>query len=340
MRGCLRIGLWKAGSTTLGRPQHGPVQHRGEPGPALLRLAFAQSGVVTREQAVGLGLSRHTVARLVDQHQWQRLAQGVFLTHSGSVEWESLAWAGVLLGGPGARLGGTAAAHAHRLVEDAPVPLAILVPYGSSARSRLSWTFVHERPGARDSRCTGSPPRILVPDTVLDLCEGSTPRVIEDWVTRAVQNRLTTPLHLQRALDRRQRHSRRALLTELLLEVAEGAESPLELRYLRDVERRHGLPEGKRQRRTTTPGRRDVIYREFRLIVELDGRLGHVGEGRFRDMARDNAALLEQLMTMRYGFGDVAGSPCLVAAQVAQVLGQRGWSGPFRRCSACPSQWP
>ena len=38
-------------------------------------------------------------------------------------------------------------------------------------------------------------------------------------------------------------------------------------------------------------------------------------------MARDNAALLEQLTTMRYGFGDVAGSPCLVAAR-------------SRRCSA------
>jgi len=43
---------------------------------------------------------------------------------------------------------------------------------------------------------------------------------------------------------------------------------------------------------------------------------------------------------MRFGFGDVAGSPCLVAAQVAHVLGQRGWAGPFRRCSACPTRWP
>jgi len=305
-----------------------------------VRLAQAQAAVVTREQALGLGLSRHTLARLVDQGRWQRLATAVFVVHSGTVDWESLAWAGVLLGGRGARLGGTAAAHAHRLLEDAPLPVEVLVPHGSPARSRATWRFVHERPGARDHRCTGSPPRILLPDTVLDLCEGASPRVLEDWVTRAVQNRLTTPLHLQRALDRRNRHSRRRLLTELLLEVAEGAESPLELRYLRDVERAHGLPHGKRQRRTSSPGRRDVLYLEHGLVVELDGRLGHVGEGRFRDMARDNAALLEQLTTMRYGFGDVAGSPCLVAAQVAQVLAQRGWTGRFRPCSACPTRWP
>jgi hypothetical protein len=316
------------------------MQHRGEPSQALLRLANAQAQVVTREQALGLGLSRHTLARLVDQGRWQRLAPAAFVVHSGTVEWESLAWAGVLLGGPGARLGGTAAGHANRLLEDPPLPVDVLVPHGSTARTRAWWRFVHERPGARDPRCTGSPPRLLVPDTVLDLCEGGTPRVLEDLLTRAMQKHLTTPVHLQRALDRRHRHSRRALLTELLLEVAEGAESPLELRYLRDVERRHGLPDGKRQRRTSSPGRRDVLYREYGLIVELDGRLGHVGEGRFRDMARDNAALLEQLTTMRFGFGDVAGSPCLVAAQVAHVLGQRDWAGPFRRCSACPTRWP
>ncbi|MGI3783071.1 MAG: type IV toxin-antitoxin system AbiEi family antitoxin domain-containing protein, partial [Janthinobacterium lividum] len=302
------------------------MERHGEPSPALLRLAHAQAQVVTREQALGLGLSRHTLGRLADEGRWQRLAPGTFVVHSGTVEWESLAWAGVLLGGQGARLGGTAAGYAHRLIEDAPVPVEVLVPHGSAARSRSRWRFVHERPGARDSRCTGSPPRILVPDTVLDLCEGGSPRVLEDLVTRAVQSWLTTPLHLQRALDHRERHSRRRLLTELLLDVAEGAESPLELRYLR-VERRHGLPNGKRQRRTSSPGRRDVLYPEYRVIVELDGKKGHLGEGRFRDMSRDNAAVLEELTTMRFGFGDVAGSPCLVAAQVAQVLGQRGWGG-------------
>lgn len=315
-----------------------PMQRHGEPSPALLRLANAQAHVLTREQALGLDLSRHTLRRLVDQERWQRLAPGVFVTHNATVEWETLAWAGVLLGGADARLGGTAAAYADQLVEDAPLPVEVLVPHASAARSRSFWTFVQERPGARSSRSTGSPPRTLVADTVLDLCEGAGPRVLEDLITRAMQKRLTTPLHLQRALDRRSRHSRRVLLTELLLEVGEGAESPLELRYLR-LERRHGLPDGQRQRRTSSPGRRDVIYREYGLIIELDGRLGHTGEGKFRDMARDNAALLEQITTMRFGFGDVAGSPCLVAAQVAQVLGQRGWPGRFRRCPACPDRW-
>ena len=74
------------------------MQERGEPGRALLRLAAAQEDVVTREQALGLDLSRHTLARLIAQRQWQRLTPGLFLTHSGPVSWPSLAWGGVLLG--------------------------------------------------------------------------------------------------------------------------------------------------------------------------------------------------------------------------------------------------
>ena len=315
------------------------MQPRGEPDRALLRLAHAQADVITREQALGLGLSRHTLGRLVTQGRWQRLAPGVVVTHNGSVGWDSLAWAGVLLGGSDARLGGSAAAHGHGLLEDAPIPVEVLVPYGSPARSRLYWVFVHERPGARSARSTGSPPRLPVPDTVLDLCEGASARTVEDLVTRSMQKHLTTAAHLRRALERRSRHSRRRLLNELLAEVGEGAESPLELRYLRDVERRHGLPGGQRQRRTVSPGRRDVLYPGYGVVVELDGRLGHEGEARFRDMDRDNAALLEQLVTMRFGFGDVAGEPCRVAAQVAHLLGQRGWPGPIRRCAACPTRW-
>lgn len=313
------------------------MQERGEPSRALLRLASAQDEVVTREQAEGLGLSRHSLARLVAQHQWQRLEPGLFLTHNASPSWSSLAWAGVLLGGEGARLGGAAAAYAGRLVDDAPDPICVYVPHAVMARRRPRWTFVRERPGSRRPRTTGSPPRTQMADTVLDLCQGATAREVEDWVTRAVQRRLTTPQLLLRALSGRSRHTCRLLLTELLSEVDAGAESPLELRYLRDVERRHGLPRGARQRPSADRAAlRDVLYEEYAFVVELDGRKGHQGEGRFRDMRRDNAALLARLSTVRYGYGDVAGSPCEVAWEVARLLMMRGWPGPFVRCSRCP----
>jgi hypothetical protein len=78
-----------------------------------------------------------------------------------------------------------------------------------------------------------------------------------------------------------------------------------------------------------------VVYLAYWLVVELDGRLGHEGPGRFRDMLRDNDATVDGEATLRYGYGDVAGSPCMVARQVAAVLSSRGWTGVLRRCSHC-----
>jgi very-short-patch-repair endonuclease len=155
------------------------------------------------------------------------------------------------------------------------------------------------------------------------------------WVTQAVQTRRTTVVRLRRTLEARSRHSRRRFLEELLADVAEGVESPLELRYLRDVERAHGLPQGVRQHVSRSRDRRDVVYREYGLVVELDGRLGHEGLGRFRDMRRDNRATVDGESTLRYGSVDVTWEPCLVARQVAEVLVLRGWRSEFRLCTHC-----
>jgi hypothetical protein len=121
---------------------------------------------------------------------------------------------------------------------------------------------------------------------------------------------------------------------ERLGDLAAGAQSPLELRYLKDVERAHGLPPGVRQRRLAGRTVRwiDVDLEEFGVRVELDGRVGHVEEGAFRDRVRDNAATVSGRATLRYGWVDVVGSPCAVAAEVAQVLRRRGWAGQLVAC--------
>ena len=54
--------------------------------------------------------------------------------------------------------------------------------------------------------------------------------------------------------------------------------------------------------------------------MELDGRIGHVGKGRFRDMRRDNTHVLLGRPTLRFGHADVLTRPCDVAGQVAGVL--------------------
>lgn len=291
--------------------------------------------MLSSAQVQAAGLGRPALRRLLSLGEWQRLDRSVYLTYSGEPSWLAWAWAGLLLGGEGARLTGTSAGYLHGLVEEEPPRIRVLTQHGEVLRSRQRWVFVRERPGVRERRSIGSPARTTVEDTVLDLCDGGSAEAALSWVTRAVQERRTTTARLGQILAGRRRARHRALLRDLLADVAQGAETPLEIRYLRDVERAHRLPVGQRQDQL---GRfwRDVAYRKFATVVELDGRLGHDGLGRFRDMARDNWTVVWGQATLRYGVPDVMLRPCAVASQVALVLQRGGWAGTLVRCPRCP----
>lgn len=324
------------GVGTLVSPQTFAVPGPSHAHRALDGLSRLQAGVVSREQVLAHGVSDRTLARLLRTEHWYRLRSGGYLTSGAEPSFGAFAWAGVLAAGPSARVGGASAAHLHGLLADAPDQVLVLVPHERVLRSGDRWHFVRERPGARDARSVGAPPCTTVEDTVLDLCADARPQDVVGWATVAVQRRRTTPAHLLRALSRRRRHPGRALLTALLEDVGAGAESPLEVTYLRDVERAHGLPPAVRQRRSRDRrALRDVLYPAYPVVVELDGRLGHAELGRFRDMDRDNVAGLDGLLTLRYGAGDLWGRPCDIAGQVVAALRQRGWDGIPTRCSRC-----
>ncbi len=128
----------------------------------------------------------------------------------------------------------------------------------------------------------------------------------------------------------------RALFEDLLNDLV-GVESTLEYVYRRDVERTHGLPKGARQKSLSAGTRSDVLYDEQAVIVELDGRFGHVdANSAFRDLHRDNAHAQRKMVTLRYGSADVRGKPCDVARQVSATLRDRGWLGSPVPCPRCP----
>lgn len=304
---------------------------------AMLRpLAVAQAGVVSREQAVAHGVSARTIERLVREQQWRRLDHGVFLTLDDQPSFEARGWAGVLIGGDGARLASTAAGHLQGLVDDPPETVTVLVPHHVRVVARSGWEFQRERAGVRGAASKGEPPCTTVEDTVLDLCASGGPEDAVTWVTTAVQRRLVTPAQLRRALLSRRRIRNRSVIIGLLAEVDEGTQSPIEVTYLRDVERAHDLPQGVRQLASAdAKAVRDVWYVDYGVAVELDGRVGHEGMGRFRDMNRDNEAALTSVLTLRYGHHDLHARPCEVALQVAEALVRRGWDGLPTRCPNC-----
>ena len=178
------------------------------------------------------------------------------------------------------------------------------------------------------------PPRTTVEHTVLDLAEGGTADEASALAALACQKGLTWDEALLAALARRRGHRWGTLLTEALVDIGAGAQSTFEVRYVRDVERAHGLPPGRPQQ-PTGGGRRhhDYGYAEQRVLVELDGMAFHSSpQARLTDGRRDRATVIEGWATLRAFWPDVAVTPCALALDVGALLVTRGWDGRPRAC--------
>ena len=84
---------------------------------------------------------------------------------------------------------------------------------------------------------------------------------------------------------------------------------------------------------------RDVAYKAFGMLVELDGRLFHTSvRDRDRDLDRDLDAALDGRETVRLGWGQVYPRACATARKLGLLLTQRGWEGSPTSCPACADQ--
>lgn len=297
-------------------------------------LVGRQAGVATTAQLRDLGADDVWIGRQVRSGRWCRLHRGVLLTYSGPVSWRSRAWAALLYAGAGAALSHHAAAMRHEFVTTPPRLVDVTIP----ADRRVMPTpgvRIHLRTGG--VRASGRPRTTWRGDTVVDLV-ASAPTVDDavGWVccaSRAGTNRA----EILDAAERRGRFRNSGLLREVVADVAQGIESPLERRYHRDVERRHGLPRARLQVTQAVRGlwiRADAVYDAYGVRAELDGDLGHPGGRTDADTWRDNAVVLVTgQVTLRYRWRHVAADPCGTAAQVATALTKGGWRSTPRPCS-------
>jgi very-short-patch-repair endonuclease len=294
--------------------------------PELLLLAGRQARTLSREQIIGHGVSDRVIQRLIGDGRLDRLAQGIYATGEGG--WMQQAWAGVLIGGPRAVLGGEAAGYLLGLLREPPEQVLVYTPNWRPRDQR--WKLVRSpRMG------TGEPSRTRLAQTVVDLAAGMDADAIVSVVAEAVGRKRVRPDEIRSVLAETSRHPNRKLLDELLCEVTAGSRSPLEVRYARTVERAHGLPTANRQQSPLSNYQGDVWYAEYGVIVELDGRAYHRGQTALDDMDRDNDHQLVGVITLRLGWRQVVGAPCQVAAKVARALTTRGWPGSLRPCSRC-----
>lgn len=260
--------------------------------------------------------------------------RGVHLTVPGRSGWWWDATSALLCVGSGAAWAFGTAGFAHGLLRRAPATVHLLVD-ASATPKEPDGVRVH-RSRYADARVDDLhwPWRTRAEETILDLAESGTVDDVAALLGRAFQRGLTTEATLRSLLRERSRHPHRDLLLAMLADVASGAESAMEVRFLRDVERPHGLPRGRRQAPMTIGSVHvhDIAYDDQHVLVELDGRLGHDGEDRVRDGVRDRRSATRAWLTLRAYWRDVAGAPCALATEVGDVLGQRGWRDRPHAC--------
>lgn len=267
--------------------------------------------------------------------RWVRAHPGVYLTTPGRDDWWTRAYAAHLACGADAAWSHETAGYAYGFVTRPPRLVELLVPHRAVLVAPAGTRLRRSRHLDEWVDPMRWPWRTTVEETILDLAAIGSVDEVFAVLGRALQRDLTTEEALRRRLDARSRHPRRELLGLVLGDVAGGAESAMEVRYLRDVERAHGLPRGVRQHPLATgrTERHDVAYVEQRVLVELDGELGHSGrDGRIRDGRRDRRGAALGWLTLRAFWPDVAVTPCGLALEVSDVLQSRGWADSARRC--------
>jgi hypothetical protein len=327
----------------VGGRYHTVVMERELP-PTLRYLVRRQSGVISRVQTLQAGVSEDVVKFRISSGRWRRIHPGVYATFTGELSrWEHL-WAAVLSVGPGAALSHQAAAELYRLFDGQAEPIHVTIPHQRRVAAPPGITVHRSRRADQAVQARAYPPRTTIEETVLDLVHAA--ETFDDvcgWVTRAIARELTDEAMLRAAMKVRQRLRWRNDLQQLITAATGGDHSVLEFRYHRDVERAHGLPDSVRQVAFTTRdgrrGRRDRVYQPYGFVIELDGRLAHQPEDKWRDTSRDNAAAAGGQKTLRYGWSQVKWRPCETAAEVARALRRNGWEGRPRPCSpGCPVQ--
>ncbi|HZX01746.1 hypothetical protein [Kribbella sp.] len=294
-----------------------------------------QDQIVSRAQLLAAGWSDAQIRKPLRNKRWRTVHPGVYVAHTGQIGYPERLLAALLYAGPEAAWSHYSAAEQLGLLRPDPErQVYVTIPEYRKVLAQPGLVIRRDEYWA--ARLAGvAPPRRTPAHAVLDVV-GIAPSLDKAAavIAEACQSGRVGAEDLLDALAERRRLRHRGSLRPIIADVVAGSHSLLELRYLRDVERRHGLPRGQRQR-SVDGTFTDVHYGV--LNVELDGRLHLIPHQRWRDLDRDNRATLRSESTLRYGWFDVTNRPCEAAVQVLQVLRRTNPSLTARPCSpTCP----
>jgi very-short-patch-repair endonuclease len=290
---------------------------------AIAVLADGQHGVVTRAQLVAGGLGRDAIDWRVRRGRLHVVHRGVYAVGRRRLTRRGHWMAAVLAAGPSAVL-------SHRAA-------AALWDLRASERSRCEVSTPRwcRRPGIDVHRARLEPDEITEVDgipvtslarTLLDLAAVLPRSQLERATERAEALRLTDVVPLDALLERHRGHRGTAPLREIVKGKMQPAltRSELEDRFLTFLDA-HSLPRPEVNADLHLDGRwfeADFLWRDQRLIVELDGHQTHGTRAAFeRDRERDRMLQVHGWRIVRITWRHLHNDPGGVAADLARLLG-------------------
>lgn len=297
--------------------------------PEIAEVVARQHGVLTRAQALAVGLTRDQIRYRVRTRRWLKVGEGVYRVAGYPTSSRTALWAACLGPGNGAVVSHEAAAALHGLASFRPGPTVVTVAHANARLAGLA--TVHQSRRLFDDHVTDLDglPVTTVARTIIDLAALYRQPRLEVVVDDALARRVLTIDELLVAFDDLVSPGRRGLgiIRRLLAVRQPGYVAPstaAESKLLRAL-RIGGLPRPVLQfphPGVGIDGFVDAAYPADRLLLEVDGRRWHTRERDFaKDRARDNAATAAGFRTLRFTWDDVNQHADSVASQVRAVLG-------------------
>jgi very-short-patch-repair endonuclease len=284
-------------------------------------VAARQHGVIAHDQLARVGVTRFGVHRRVAAGWLHRRHVGVFAVGHPALTDRGRFSAAVLAGGPGAVLSHRSAAALWGLMREAQV-VDITVP-GRSRRGPAGVVVHAGRLAAADVTRIDGIPVTSLPRTLLDLAEVVSVGELVACIDHT-GNRLRPGLLASMIADHRGRRGLKPLRQALMITRPQEilTRSELERRALKLVATAQ-LPEPEVNVRLYGY-EVDLLWRERRLVVELDGRRWHdTPAARERDSRRDTNLLCRGYRVMRLTWRQVVNDPDWVAKRLTLVLRRR-----------------
>ena len=294
---------------------------------ALIRILEDQLDLITRQQALAVGLTGHALAhRLRPRGPWRSLLPGVYLAVTGTPDPLQQEMAALLYAGKSGIITGPAALRCHHIGRTVPDLIDVLVP---AARQRHDAGFV------RLHRTTRMPERVwergpirYVPPVraVADTVRGMTSlRDVRAVVAGAVQRRACQVRDLADELNAGPRPGS-ALFRIALADVAEGIRSVAEA-DLKDLLVKAKIPmplfnPALYAKDGTFIARPDAWWPELGIAIEVDSREWHLSpEDHENTLARGRRMSQYQIIALRFTPKQLRSQPAAVIEEIRRTLG-------------------